>query len=519
MSHVVADQSEIFDFLADPGTHGGPVRRIDTHGAVVFLAGENAWKVKRAVRFPFMDFSTLAKRKAACAAEVAINRPNAPDLYRGVVPIVRDGDGLRLGGAGEPVEWAVHMRRFDESRTLDRVATDGLGRDLLARLAAAVIASHERAPVRDGAAATDALARYVEENREAFAETPDLFPPDRAAALTRAAGDALSALRPLLLARGEAGFVRRCHGDLHLRNIVLLDGEPVLFDAIEFDDAIATGDVLYDLAFLLMDLWERDLRAEANLLLNRYLWGTDEAHLQGLAALPLFLSLRAAIRAKVTAAALPHLTGEARGKAAAEARRYFAFAETFLAPAPAFLLTVGGLSGTGKSTLAAALTPRLGRPPGAVHLRSDVERKRLFGVPETERLPADAYDPAVTREVYARLQRQATLAVSAGSAVVVDAVHARPDERAAIEAVARDAGCAFAGLWLEAPAAVLTKRVEARRGDASDAGAAVVAQQVGYDVGPVGWRRLDASIGTEALTGAALAALGESGIAVGEEGT
>jgi aminoglycoside phosphotransferase family enzyme/predicted kinase len=510
VSHVTADQSEIFAFLADPDTHGirEPVVRIDTHGAAVFLAGPDVYKVKRAVRFPFMDYGTLEKRRAACEAEVAVNRPNAPDLYLGVVPITRSGGTLSLGGSGEAVEWAVHLRRFDEAKTLDHVAAaGGLSPTIVASLARAVVASHARAPLRDGGPATASLARYLDQNEEAFRENPELFPPERAGALTSAARQTFARLEKLLLARGEAGFVRRLHGDLHLRNIVLIDGEPTLFDAIEFDDAIATGDVLYDLAFLLMDLWERDLRREANQNFNRYLWESDEAHLAGLAAMPIFLSIRAAIRAKVIAAGLAHLDGADREQQEQEARRYFAFAESFLDPAPPRLVAVGGLSGTGKSTVSAALAPHCGAAPGAVHLRSDIERKRLFGVPEHERLPGEAYEPAVSERVHAALHRKAALALRAGHSVIIDAVQAREDERTDTEAVAVALGVPFSGFWLEAPLPVLLDRVARRTGDASDADADVVRRQMHYEVGAMQWRRLDATVGADALVREILASL------------
>jgi aminoglycoside phosphotransferase family enzyme len=177
-SHVVADQREVFAFLEDPGTHGlaEPVVRIDTHGAAVFLAGPDVYKVKRAVRFPFMDYSTIEKRRAACQAEVSVNGPNAPDIYLGVVPITRAGGRLGLGGSGELVECAVHMRRFDETRTLDRIAAaGGLSPSLIAKLARAVLVSHAKAPRRDGAAAAAALKRYIAENGASLAESPELF--------------------------------------------------------------------------------------------------------------------------------------------------------------------------------------------------------------------------------------------------------------------------------------------------------------------------------------------------------
>ena len=511
MTHVVADQSNIFTFLSNPRSHGltEPVIRIDTHGAAVFLAGPDAYKVKRAVRFPFMDYSTVEKRRAACEAEVTVNRPNAPGLYLGTVPLTQAPGGLAIGGEGEAIEWAVHMKRFDFNETLDRVAATGrLSRPLVAKLTHAVLASHARAPQRDGGPATASLERYIHQNHDAFLETPELFPPDRTAQLTARARKAFAETRTLLLSRSEAGFVRRCHGDLHLRNLVLLAGEPTLFDAIEFDDAIATGDVLYDLAFLLMDLWQRELRDAANLILNRYLWESDEANLGGLAALPLFLAVRAGIRAKVIAAGLPHVGVDMRERTAAEAVRYFECAERFLKPAPARLIAVGGLSGTGKSALAAAVAPHLGLAPGAVHLRSDVERKRLFGVAETEPLPPQAYNPGVAAEIYACLARKAGLAAHSGYSVIVDAVQAREDERRSIEGLARALRIPFVGLWLEAPRPVLLSRVEQRRGDASDADAAVVERQFLYELGTIGWRRLDTSGSREDLKQTVLASIG-----------
>jgi aminoglycoside phosphotransferase family enzyme/predicted kinase len=498
-SHVVADQSEALQFLGFAHTHGlaAPATRIDTHGAVVFLAGDSAYKVKRAVRFPFMDLSTLAKRRAACEAEVTVNRPGAPSIYLGTVPITRSKDGLELGGTGEPIEWAVCMRRFDERQTLDQVAERGeLSDGLLAKLVRAILAAHARAPLRPGLPATESLRRYVRQNRDAFAESAGLFPRDRAEALTASAQNQLEKRRELLLDRGRAGFVRRCHGDLHLRNIVLLGGEPTLFDAVEFDDAIATGDVLYDLAFLLMDLWERGLKAAANLVLNRYLWGSDTAQIRGLASLPLFLSLRAAIRAKVIAASLPHLSGSAHDTGLADAREYFAAAERFLEPSAARVVAIGGLSGSGKTTLSRAVAPYIGRPPGAVHLRSDIERKVMAGVDETDRLPASAYTEAATEAVYASLKQKAKLVLAAGQSVVVDAVHAKLVEREAIEGTAASAGVRFSGLWLEAPTEILIERVTQRTGDASDATEAVVQLQAAYELGSMRWTRLNTASNT-----------------------
>ncbi len=220
-------QDDVFALLSDPATHGGAaVRRIDTHAASVFLAGDRAYKVKRAVRFPFLDYSTLAKRKAACEAELAVNRPFAPQIYLGAVPITRTDGGLALGGDGEPVEWAVAMRRFDESATLDRLADRGkIDRALADELGRVVTAAHARAPTADAEPWIDALARFIEQNEAAFRDASKLFPPDDAAALTAATRAALRRIRPLLRSRGAQGLVRRGHGDLHLGNIALIDGQ------------------------------------------------------------------------------------------------------------------------------------------------------------------------------------------------------------------------------------------------------------------------------------------------------
>jgi aminoglycoside phosphotransferase family enzyme/predicted kinase len=496
-------QEPVFAFLADPATHGGvPVKRIDTHAASVFLAGERAFKVKRAVRFPFLDYSTLEKRKAACEAELEVNRTFARELYRHVIPVTRAGDGrLALDGSGAPVEWAVEMRRFDENATLDHLA--GAGRidatlaDALGRM---VAAAHAMTTLTVPAPWIAALADYIAQNDTALRALPELFPPAEVDALTSASRAAHSRIEPLLVARGRLGLIRRGHGDLHLGNIVLIDGRPVLFDAIEFSPLIASGDVLYDLAFLLMDLIERGLAGAASIVFNRYLAETRRiSDFDALSALPLFLSLRGAIRAKVTAARLDRAVAEQRNAIAQSARKYFAFAQRFIAPAPPRMVAVGGLSGTGKSLLARALAPDLLPAPGAVVLRSDVERKQIFGKAEHEPLPPEAYAPDVTARVYATLFDKARRTLAAGHSAIVDAVFAKPHEREGAEQSAGLLGVPFHGLFLTADLATRSARVAARRADASDADAAVAATQERYDLGTLDWTRVDAS-GTPAQT-------------------
>ncbi len=479
---------------------GQGARRIETQGAVIFLRGDEAIKIRRAIRLPFLDYSTLEKRRAAAEAEIALNRPHAPQIYRDAAPIRKTRDGYGLDSDGEIVEWATRMRRFDEEATLDKLAARGaLKLETIGDLATTIHALHAEAAICEAAPAIVAMRRWIEQNAEAFASRPGIFPADATASLTARSRAALERATPLLLARGADKRIRRCHGDLHLGNIVLLDGRPTPFDAIEFDDSIATGDILYDLAFAVMDLWERDLRGHANQLLNGYLALGDAENYAALALLPLFLSVRAAIRAKV----------EANAHARSAARRYFDFAGRFLDPAPPRLVAVGGLSGTGKSALAAALSPDIGMAPGAVWLRSDVERKHLFGVDEHTRLPDAAYAAGVGREIYGRLIDKARRALTAGAAVLIDATHAHAAERGGVVALAAECDVPFVGIWLDAPLATRLQRIAARRGDASDADEQVARRQMAEPLREPGWRAVDASGSFEATLANARVASGD----------
>lgn len=510
---MTGDQSAVFAFLADPATHGlsGPVQRIETHGAVVFLAGADVYKVKRAVRFPYMDLSSLEKRRRCCEAEITVNRENAPTLYLGTVPISRCGDRLRLGGDGEIVEWAVHLRRFDEEATLDRLADrNALPFHLVERLARAVVRVHDRAPPQSGEQAVESLAGVLRETLDEIDAASDLFPRTQAVRLRERLTGAFDQGRTLMRRRAAGGKVRRGHGDLHLRNIVLLENEPVLFDAIEFSDDLATSDILYDLAFLIMDLCERGLRGHAGRLLNTYLWHSakEEEEIEGLALLPLFLSLRAAIRAKVLAAQVR--LGSPGADLPERACAYIGAALDFLEPVQPRLLAVGGFSGSGKSRLSAAVAPAFGPAPGALHLRSDIERKRIFSVAPTDRLPQAAYRPEVTQRVYATLRRLARIALQAGRGVVLDATHHQPAERARLTELAAETGAPFLGVWLDAPPALLRKRVAMRRDDASDATVGVLDAQSADGIGALTWNRLNAAGTFETVEASMLALIGSS---------
>lgn len=495
---TTGEQSDVIDFIASPAAFGAPpstpVERIDTHGAVVTLCGERALKLKRAVTYSFLDYGTREKRKAACEAELAINRRTAPELYLGVQAITRDASGnLVMDGDGEPVDHVVVMKRFDQESLFDRMATSGrLTDDLIDGAADALANLHAEAEPRPDQGGVDGMTWIIDGNLSDIASfAPQVFSETEVEHLESATRAAFDVHRSLIETRRENGLVRHCHGDAHLRNICLSEGRPTLFDAIEFNDRIACCDVLYDLAFLIMDLIARDLPGFANRALNRYLWRTGDW--SGMPAFRLFLSCRAAVRAKTSALSIDAQVDEAaRENVARRARRYLHLATELLMPEPPVLLAVGGLSGTGKSTLAVSLAPSVGSVPGAIVLRSDVLRKMLFDQPFDSRLDEAAYKPAISKKIYDQVLSLAGDLLTAGWPVVADAVYAKADERDAIEQIARRHAVAFAGLWLEAPLPAMRERVDQRQGDASDADAAVVAHQAKHDVGTIDWRRIDA---------------------------
>jgi uncharacterized protein len=498
------DQRDVFDFLSKPSSYGHGVERVDvveTHASLVFLAGERAYKLKRAVKYPYLDFSTVERRRQVCQAELALNRRTAPDLYLEVRPVARMPEGSVGFATGEPaIDWLVVMRRFEDASLFDALAKTGrLTAPLIRELADHIAAFHRTAERRPEYGGAGALAAVIETNHRCLLEAPEArFEPGRIDELRAKSLDRLTAIGALLDRRRAEGKVRRCHGDLHLRNVCLFEGKPTLFDCLEFSDELASVDVLYDLAFLMMDLEHRGLGHFANLTLNRYVDLTGEN--DGLAAMPLFLSSRAAIRAHVTATA----GSTAKPELAAEARRYLDLAVQYLRPRSCRLVAIGGLSGSGKSTLAAALAPSL----GARVLRSDVIRKRLFGVAPETRLPETAYASEASRRVYAELQRQAKAVLAAGYSVIIDAVSLKPAERASFAAFAKAAGVPFSGLWLEAPAAAMERRLHTRRHDASDASPEILARQLGQDAGQMDWVRIDARPGPENCVLAAHRALG-----------
>jgi len=356
---MLDDQQDVIAFLSEPSSYGVAVDKVDvieTHVSLVFLAGDHAYKLKRAIEYPYLDFSTPEHRRRACEAELALNRRTAPTLYLEVRALGRMPDGkIGFAGNGPAIDWLVVMRRFEQSSLFDALAqTGGLSPRLMNELADHIADFHLMAERRFGYGGVTALTDIAETNQRCLAAArhvgfaPECVDEIRASSLQR-----LAAVGELLDRRRAEGKVRRCHGDLHLRNICLLDGRPTLFDCLEFSDALASIDVLYDLAFLLMDLEHRGLTNFANLVLNRYLDLTDED--DGLPAMPLFLSQRAAIRAHVTATAVDRAAhAESRLEMAVEARRYLDLAARLLAR---------GRAGSSQSAVSAGRASRLSPLP------------------------------------------------------------------------------------------------------------------------------------------------------------
>jgi aminoglycoside phosphotransferase family enzyme/predicted kinase len=480
-------QDETIDFLRRAAFDDGDrfaQKTVTTHISVILIGSDRAIKLKRAVRLPYVDFSTPERRLAACERELELNRRTAPSLYRRVRKVVRRTDGgLALDGEGMLVDAVVEMARFDEEGLFDRRAIEGTLTIPLMTQLARTIAGLSAVPGRGGAAS---MAAVLNVNERALSSNT-IFPPDEVGRFNRHFRAALADHAALLDRRGEAGKIRRCHGDLHLRNICAVADAPTLFDCLEFDEAMATTDILYDLAFLLMDFWHRGLEQAANLVLNRYLDDLDES--DGLPLLPFLMAVRAAVRAHVAATRAAEGSADAAG-AADEARAYFDLATALLAPRPPLVVAVGGLSGSGKSTVAAAIAPEIGPPPGARIVSSDRVRKRLFAVPVETRLPAECYSAAASERVYDAMITTAGRIARLGHGVVADGVFDRSGERARIRAAAEAAGLPFRGLWLEAPPEQLLERVAGRTGDPSDATVAVVREQMARERDPLEWEVL-----------------------------
>ncbi|MGE3745259.1 MAG: AAA family ATPase [Sphingomonadaceae bacterium] len=498
--HSLDNGSEALAFLEQwaAAADASSFERIDTHAATVLLWGDRAWKLKRPVRYAYLDFSTPKRRHTALEAELLLNRRTAPALYLTLRSVNRDARGtLTIDGPGAPIEWFLEMRRFADDALLAHLAERGsIAPTLLMRLADKIQTFHDQAAVVVSGDVASRMRQIIDGNEPSLKAFPAILDPVAAHALICQQRQLVTKHHALLDARFRAGRVRHCHGDLHLANIAIIDGEATPFDCLEFSEELASIDVLYDLAFLLMDLCGRGLRLEASLVFNRYIDLSPADEAAGV-IMPLFLSVRATIRAHVAAAATAIM---AEGT---DPPTLLRLAEQALQANSPMLVAVGGRSGSGKSSVARLLGD-MGPMPGARVLRSDVLRKRLAGVPPEARLPADSYTPASSAAVYAYLVETARATIESGQWAIVDAVFETQAERTAIESAAHSAGVPFCGIWLDAPEGLRIERVEKRTADASDADAAVAKAQSSRSPGDLGtWHILPADRPLQATAEAA----------------
>ena len=501
-----ASQNETICFLGSPDVFGGgPVwmEMVSTPVSVVLLIGSRALKLKRPVQRPHLDLSTPERRLAMCEHELMLNRRTAPDLYRAVHRITREQNGhLALNGQGELVDAVLEMGRLDENLLFDRMAQRGiLTAADLAELGAAIARFHQAAPVSMDSEGAGRMERVLAVIEQAFAEA-DILSRDDVEPIIAGCREALARHVGLLNQRAGEGKVRRGHGDLRLRNVCLVDGKPLLVGCLDLDEDLATVDILYDLAFVLMDLWHRRLEPLANLLFNRYLDASDDE--TGIRLLPFLMAVRAAARAHATAID----SDKPQGARLSEAQAYLRLCRDLLRARPPILVAIGGYSGSGKSTLAALIAPALGPAPGARIAASDGIRKRLCGSAAEARRSADAYGDHVSARTHRVMIRLGETALGQGHAAVADAVFDRRSERERIEEVARRAGVPFCGLWLQAPEKLLVQRVAARRGDPSDATPEAVLSQIARHGAATEWTRIAAQGEVGAVATAALAAIG-----------
>lgn len=485
----------------------GKPRQIETHCSLVFLSGDRAFKLKKPISFSYLDYGSLAARERCIEAELELNRRTAPGLYLRRHKIIRSADGaLALATPDDPaqaLDWLLEMKRFpDHALLADLAEQSRLAPALMRDLADAVYDLHQLAATRpDHGNIADSVQVLTECLDNLRLREPPL---DCHAVETLAQALDAQYIRhaALIEQRRQTGFVRQCHGDLHLGNICLVDEKPVLFDCIDFSDMISCIDVAYDLAFLLMDLCHRRRNDLANLVLNRWLDRSGDK--DALRLMPFFLSLRAAIRAHIMATTNRDI----------EAVAYLTNAAAHLETASPRLVAIGGLSGSGKSTLARLLAPDFRPLPGARIIRSDTLRKRLAGVAPETRLPAASYSQEMSDRVYAEMFDEANTSLAAGYSVILDAAFLRAPERDAAATIAADQRIAFHGFWLDVPADRLKARIAKRHNDASDADAQVLAQQLSLDLGKITWKKIKGGNDKNATCKALRQALGDPQLAL-----
>ena len=491
-------QAHVKEFLQQPQTYGLPsnakIQTIETHASWIFLAGDKAYKLKKAVKFPYLDFSTLDLRKRAIEREYSLNQKFSPSLYLGIAGVYSEECSdycLKPLGGGKQfsddnlVEPLVVMRRFPQDAQLDRIVasknlTTSLA-DQLGVMAALVIENADKSH----ADWSRQFRSVISSSLEDLKHLPESLGGKRIAQLEILIRESIAMNSTDIENATGADRVRRCHGDLHLGNIYVSENKAFPFDALEFDENLATIDVLYELAFLLMDLIhthevQAALRVQSVCVSRCALW-------QGVHLLPLYCAVRALIRAVVTA----DLNKQHKSATLEDnVRGYLETARKLLEPPPPGLICIGGLSGTGKTTQALRLAEKIS--PLSMVIRSDMIRKISSGVDIFEKLPAESYTPEASALVYDKMLQNAQTVLRKGTPVILDAVFGHPEEQQLAEKLASDLNVPFHGFWLELPLDERIKRISGRQPDASDADRAVAEKQEQYDRPNSSWQTVSA---------------------------
>ena len=494
---MIADsQAEVIATLSNPKNYPGRVKSVtvrQSHIAVLFLVGDKAYKLKRAVLYPEADLSTPEKRRLACVREMKRSAVYAPGLVEKIESVRRlDNGKIVIGGtAGKEVDTILVMRRISDSCLLDHLLPrKSFDRFETMDLAEKLADLHQKAKVLKNKWGTDTVKKLVLENEAVLScFCPDLFDKKKIDDLTRKSLQILAEQSSLIRLRQKSGAVRKCHGDLLLSNIGFENGTFLLFSPIEYNENLCCIDTLYDLADLLMDLEVRGLRRLTNILFNHYMAHTND--IGGFPLLPLYQALRAARRAAVCAKKATLLHGWDKRRVVKEARRYFDLARHFVSGHQPVLIACGGLSGSGKSRVARELGGLLDPAPGAVILRDDIVKKQIMGLAPTDTFDKANDTPAFAEVVYDVLRQQAKTALAVGSCVILDALFYDPKERAAAERLAQEAHVPFVGLWMDAPLQVRAERIKTRLRNPSDVKEqAELEEQLTWDVGDVGWHKI-----------------------------
>jgi len=463
----------------------GSAELVQTHISWVLLAGEFAYKIKKPVRLPFLDFSTLALRRDRCEEELRLNRRFAPDIYHDVVALYPPADHPSWSGTDAPIEYAVRMHRFDESGRLDHLCARGELRPAhLSDLAASLVQFHGRADVAPLASRfgrpTEVQAPALENFQELQQLLTDTPTQNRLALLRRWTEAEFHRLAPQFQERKATGYIRECHGDLHLANLVCIHGRVRMFDCIEFNEDLRWIDVASDVAFTYVDLLDHGQGGLAGWFLNEAL--SQSGDYRAAVLLRFYAVYRAMVRMKVAAIRAT----QAPAGPAIDPLSYLGLAEQLARPGPARLIVTHGLAGCGK-TVASTQLLQTDRHAATVRLRSDVERKRLFGLtPQAHSGSATGegiYTPDAQARTYAHLRAQAAMLLDAGWSVVVDAAFLRRDERDSFRRLAQERGVGWGILAPEATPAVLRERIIDRQRlgqDASEATLQVLQQQMAW---------------------------------------